>query len=114
MAITRKQSLRLRERDAYCLHCGADDGLQVHHRRNRAMGGSKLLDTFENLLRVCPLLNYQMESDADVAREARQYGWKLGQWDAFDMPVFDKIQQKWFLLTPKGDKVETDAPSFLI
>jgi hypothetical protein len=41
MAVTRKMSLQLRERDPYCVHCGGDDVLQVHHRRNRGMGGSK-------------------------------------------------------------------------
>lgn len=113
MAISNKMAVQLRERDPYCLHCGADIGLQVHHRRNRGMGSSKLLDRYENLLRVCALLNYAMESDAEVAREAKKFGWKLGQWDDFAHPVFDKVQQKWFYLTKEGTKHETGKPTGL-
>lgn len=114
MALTQKQIKTLWERDAYCLHCGADSGLQVHHRRNRQMGGSKLLDRFDNLLRVCPWLNYAMESDAVVAQDARDNGWKLGQWDGFDTPVYDKMQGTWFLLDDKGNKFPTTPPMFLV
>lgn len=113
MAITNKMALALRERDPYCVHCGADVNLQVHHRRNRAMGGSKLLDRYDNLIRVCAQLNYAMESDARVAEEAREKGWKLGQWDDFTHPVFDNVQQKWFYLSKEGKKHETGEPSGL-
>lgn len=112
MAITNKMALLLRERDPYCLHCGENVHLQVHHRRNRAMGGSKLLDRYDNLIRVCAELNYAMESNAEIAQEAREFGWKLGQWDDFAHPVFDKVQQKWFYLTKEGTKNETgEEPS---
>ena len=114
MAVTRKMSMQLRERDPYCVHCGADDGLQVHHRQNRGMGGSKKLDRLDNLIRICPWLNYMMEQDSAVANEARDMGWKLGSWDGFDTPVFDKMQGKWFNLTLEGRKVETTPPQFLI
>lgn len=114
MAVTRKMSIQLRERDPYCLHCGADTELQVHHRRNRGMGGSKTLDRYDNLIRICAWLNYQMEQNADIATEARDMGWKLGQWDGFDNPVFDKMQGKWFTLTSTGTKVETSPPMYLI
>lgn len=114
MALTQKQIKQLWARDPYCVHCGADTGLQVHHRRNRQMGGSKILDRMDNLLRVCAWLNYAMESDAEVATEARSQGWKLGQWDGFDTPVFDKVQQKWWLFDEKGNKFETTPPMFLL
>jgi hypothetical protein len=55
-----------------------------------------------------------MESDAGVATEARSQGWKLGQWDGFDTPVFDKMQQKWWLFDEKGNKFETSPPMFLL
>lgn len=114
MAVTRKMSLQLRERDPYCIHCGADDTLQTHHRQNRGMGGSKKLDRLDNLIRICAWLNYMMEQDADVAAEARSMGWKLGSWDGFDTPVFDKTMQAWFILTADGRKVPSTPPMYLI
>jgi hypothetical protein len=55
-----------------------------------------------------------MEQNAEVAKDAREHGWKLGQWDGFDTPVFDKMQTKWYLLLPNGTKAETHPPMFLI
>lgn len=107
-------SLQLRERDPYCIHCGADDTLQTHHRQNRGMGGSKKLDRLDNLIRICAWLNYMMEQDANVAAEARDMGWKLGSWDGFDTPVFDKTLQTWFILTADGRKVPSTPPMYLI
>jgi len=78
------------------------------------MGGSKLIDGFDNLVRVCALLNYQMEQDPKVAEDAREKGWKLRQWDSFDSPVFDQIQTQWYQLDTKGNKIPVDAPSYLI
>lgn len=114
MPVTRKMSIQLRERDPYCVHCGADDTLQVHHRANRGMGGSKLLDRLDNLIRVCALLNYQMESDPIVAQQARDMGWKLGSWDGFDSPIFDNVQKRWFVLTQDGQKLDSEPPQYLI
>ncbi len=102
------------EAHPYCPHCGATNGLQTHHRASRGMGGSKAMDRFDNYLRVCAALNYAMESDAAVAAEARDMGWKLGKWDGFDSPYFDRVQMKWYLLTEDGRKVETEAPNYLI
>jgi len=102
------------EAHPYCPHCGATNGLQTHHRASRGMGGSKAMDRFDNYLRVCAALNYAMESDAAVAAEARDMGWKLGKWDGFDAPYFDRVQMKWYLLTEDGRKVETEAPNYLI
>ena len=107
MAITQKMVQKLRERDPYCLHCGENVQLQMHHRRNRAMGGSKLLDRYDNLLRVCAALNYAMESDAEVAQEALENGWKLKSWDDFSKPVFDKMAHTWWHLDKDGNKTET-------
>ena len=71
------------------------------------MGGSKLLDRYDNLLRVCAALNYAMESDAEVAQEALENGWKLKSWDDFSKPVFDKMAHTWFHLGKEGEKHET-------
>lgn len=105
---------QLRDRDTHCYHCGATADLVPHHRRNRAMGGSKLLDKLSNLILVCSAYNGAMEASASVATEARDLGHKLGQWDNFDTPVFDKVSSRWFMLTDNGDKVETSPPQYLI
>jgi hypothetical protein len=113
--VKRQDALRRAvEAHPYCPHCGATNGLQTHHRASRGMGGSKAMDRFDNYLRVCAALNYAMESDAAVAAEARDMGWKLGKWDGFDSPYFDRVQMKWYLLTEDGRKVETEAPNYLI
>lgn len=115
--MNRSKILQLvRDTHSYCPHCGADTGLQIHHRANRGMGGrpKNSMDRFDNLLRVCPALNYQMESNPDVAATAREMGWKLGQWDGFDTPYFDKVVSKWYLLTQDGRKLETTPPQYLI
>jgi len=91
------------------------------------MGSSKLLDRFDNLLRVCAYLNYAMESDSAVAGEARDMGWKLGQWDSFDHPYFDRVAMTWYTLTyfdrvamtwytltEAGEKIKADPPNYLI
>lgn len=78
------------------------------------MGGSTKLDRFDNLIRICAWLNYAMESDAAVASEARDKGWKLGQWDSFDSPVYDQVQGQWFALSEDGQKIQTHPPQYLI
>lgn len=102
------------EAHPYCPHCGATEGLQTHHRASRGMGGSKAMDRFDNLLRVCAWLNYAMESDAAVASEARDMGWKLGRWDGFDAPYFDRVAMQWFALTENGHKIPSEPPNYLI
>jgi len=54
-----------------------------------------------------------MEQDPAVAREAREKGWKLGQWENFETPVYDRMQDAWFILTRKGDKVQVEEPTTL-
>lgn len=104
----------VREAWPYCPHCGDTDTLQTHHRRNRGVGGSKILDRFDNLIRVCAALNYAMESDANVAMQAKDMGWKLGQWQDFSQPVFDTQTITWWQLDKDGSKVQVDPPSYLI
>lgn len=107
---------RVREVHDHCPHCGETSVLQMHHRKNRGMGGrpKNSLDRFDNFLRVCAWLNLQMESNPEVAAEAREMGWKLGNWDGFEMPYYDKVFSKWFRLTEDGRKIETTPPMYLI
>jgi hypothetical protein len=55
-----------------------------------------------------------MESDSAVAGEARDMGWKLGQWDSFDHPYYDRVEMTWYTLTEAGEKIKADPPNYLI
>jgi len=105
MAIPKKVLKQVQERDQYCWHCGREDDLVPHHRKNRGMGGSKLLDTVENLMMVCGQYNGDMESNATVAAQARGWGHKVPVWDTTDHPVFDCSAFRWWVLLPNGWKV---------
>lgn len=85
-----------------------------HHRANRGHGGSKLLDGLQNVILVCAGYNGAMESDANVAMHARDYGHKLSRYDSPTHPLFDMTSRRWFVLDDKGGKSETEAPSYLI
>jgi hypothetical protein len=107
MAIPKKNLTLLRERDQHCAHCGMEDDLVPHHRRNRGMGGSKLLDTLDNLMLICPLYNGAMESDPPVAAQARDWNHKLPIWEKENLPVFDRAGGWWYL-QPDGTKERSD------
>ena len=111
---TNKQMKLLRERDKACYHCGQSDTLVPHHRRNRQMGGSKLLDRLDNLMLVCASYNGLMESDSATANQARDYGHKLASWDDFSTPVFDIGTSLWYQLDERGGREVCDPPSYLI
>lgn len=104
MAIPKKVLKVVRERDEHCWHCGTDLDLVPHHRINRGMGGSKQLDTPDNLMMVCALYNGAMESNPYVAAEARGWGHKLAVWERTERPVWDCVGGWWYLL-PDGSKV---------
>jgi hypothetical protein len=97
---------KLRKRDLYCLHCGEDraEMLVPHHRKNRGMGGSKLLDRLDNLLLICADYNGLMESSPAIADNAREYGHKLESWQDFVEPIFDECDGEWYVLTESGEK----------
>jgi len=43
MTINKFMRGQLEKRDPYCVHCGETTDLVIHHRKNRGMGGSKVL-----------------------------------------------------------------------
>ena len=105
---------KLRDRDSWCWHCGTEQGLVPHHRANRGAGGSKVLDTLQNVILVCAQFNSEMESDANVANWARDLGMKLSRYASPSAAVFDNYAKRWYYLTDKGEKHETEPPSYLI
>jgi hypothetical protein len=105
---------KLRERDHWCWHCGTESTLVPHHRANRGHGGSKVLETLQNVILVCAQFNSEMESDANVANWARDLGLKLSRYDSPSAPVFDNWAKRWYSLDEKGNKHETEAPTYLI
>jgi hypothetical protein len=85
-----------------------EDTLVPHHRANRGIGGSKLLDRPANILVVCAWLNGAMESDPKVAAMARSYGWKLARWQTpEDTPFYDRATELWWLLDDQFNRVTT-------
>ena len=105
MALSRKSLTLLRARDSHCWHCGATDDLVPHHRKNRGMGGSKLLDGLDNLMLVCAFWNGEMESTSADAAAARGWGHKLSAWEATNRPVFDIPTSTWYTLLEDGTRV---------
>ena len=105
MALSRKSLTLLRARDAHCWHCGATVDLVPHHRKNRGMGGSKLLDGLDNLMLVCAFWNGEMESTSADAAAARGWGHKLSAWEATNRPVFDIPTSTWYTLLEDGTRV---------
>jgi hypothetical protein len=78
------------------------------------MGSSKVLDTLQNVIMVCSRYNGDMESDAAVANQARDLGHKLSKFSAPSAPLFDNYLKKWFYLDQKGNKHDSEPPSYLI
>lgn len=108
--ISKAMKDKLKQRDPYCMHCGEDVELVIHHRRNRGMGGSKELDRMSNLMRICAPYNTLIESSATAADVAREMGHKLRQWDDFSEPVYDECNGKWYQLDDVGNKAEVEKP----
>jgi hypothetical protein len=104
MTLSKRVREALERRDKYCWHCGQEDGLVVHHRKNRQMGGSKMLDHYSNLILVCPSYNTSMESDAENRQEAIDWGHKLESWQDFSEPVYDRCDGEWYELFDDGTK----------
>lgn len=105
---------KIEVRDPHCYHCGETTDLVLHHRKNRQMGGSKLLDRYDNLIRVCQQYNFLMESDAAVAADSKEFGHKLASWQPFESPVYDRTQAQWYVLGERGEKTPVNPPDYLI
>jgi len=107
-----KESIKKRiyKRDeGICWHCGTTENTTIHHRANRGMGGSKLLDRASNLITMCVLHNGLMESDVNIFREAKEMGWKISRHSMpYSMPVRNHIGQ-WYLLGDMYEKWEIDG-----
>lgn len=101
--MNKKVVAKLRERDQdSCWHCGTDDQLTVQHRKNRGMGGSRLLDTPQNLILLCWYANWEMEASRVKAEIAIRQGWKVSNWaDPAEIPVWHHGRQEWILLDDK-------------
>ncbi len=70
------------ERDGGCVICGGTHHLQLHHRRPRALGGSRDRGTNlpSNLIALCPADHRWVETDPLVMRKAYGIGgWKVKQ-----------------------------------
>jgi len=107
--LNKKLITALQKRDDHCWECGTTEDLTWHHRRNRGAGGSKLLDTLDNLMMVCARYNGEMESVSSVAQSARELGHKLSKFDKSNPPAFDKTTGIWFTLTEAGEKLPTEV-----
>ena len=106
MAVTAKLRKIIHERDNHCWHCGTTDELVLHHRINRGMGGSKLLNTPANLILICWQWNDVIERHAQSAQEARLWGHKLYGWQKPSAPVYDRPAGCWWVLDEDGSKRE--------
>lgn len=66
--------------------CGTDTLVPQH--RMGGMGGSKTKHRLSNVIWLCSRTNGDIESDADLAKEARRRGIKVGFWaDTTAVPV---------------------------
>lgn len=73
-----------------------------------------MADNLQNVILVCSEYNGLMESDANVANQARDLGHKLSKFLAPSEPVFDNFSKRWYYLDTKGGKVQTEPPMYLI
>jgi len=72
-----KQTVLLRD-NGRCLLCRAHEPLDVHHRRARGMGGTKVRDRLANLVTLCRSCHDRIEAYPD---QARALGYRLDRGD---------------------------------
>lgn len=99
--MNRRQFSKYLARDLHCF-CGClgrEETYVPNHRASRGMGGSKLLDRPSNVMVMCSGLNILIEQNADLAAQAKQFGWKLERWQVpEEVPIFDRATGEWWLL----------------
>ncbi|MEX3609735.1 HNH endonuclease signature motif containing protein [Rothia sp. LK2588] len=92
-----------------CVACGSTTGLTLQHRINRGMGGSKYLDTPDNLITLCHHENTALESNALFALDGRAKGFKLYSYmTPADCPVL--YVDGWYRLKPDGTRTPWQGP----
>lgn len=98
------------ERDGQmCVACGSTSNLTLQHRKNRGMGGSKLLDTPQNLIVLCAVENQLLESDPLFAYDGRGKGFKLFSYlEPLDCPVM--YWDGWYGLAEDGTRYWWEKP----
>lgn len=95
-----------RDMHCFCGCLGREETYVPNHRASRGMGGSKLLDRPSNVMVMCSELNGLIESNADLAEQARAYGWKLHRWQVpEDEPIYDRTTGEWFLLDNEYNRI---------
>jgi 5-methylcytosine-specific restriction enzyme A len=97
-----------------CVRCAALQGLTIHHRVNRGMGGARepWINQPHNLLLVCTVCNGWFE---DHPREAAAAGWKVRRpADPAAVPVLYVDGRLW-TVTTTGDRrcLQTACPKYL-
>ena len=106
----RIRSLVWKRDGGMCWHCGTTEGLNVHHRANKGMGGSKLLDRYSNLLLICNEFNVSMESYLPHAREARDRGIKISREAIPSQVPIKRFDSREFVLDDFGKVYELTEP----
>jgi hypothetical protein len=103
----------VRARDGHrCQRCGCsivDVPSSVHHRKLKGLGGSALLETAENLIRMCGTGTTGCHGWAHANPElARAFGWIVGRFlNPADVPV--KTFHGWMALDATGGKAPAEA-----
>jgi hypothetical protein len=109
LKMNKKEFQKYLDRDhGRCWHCGTSDTTLIpQHRLGRGMGGSKSLlrNSPSNIITFCSLANGQIESDPKAQDQARNFGWKLSNFqDPKNILVFDAYDGNWYLLNDQYDR----------
>lgn len=121
MSIPRRMVQQVLVRDkGFCLLTGPfclGEATVADHRVNRGMGGSKALDTFENLIAACHICNgwketaYAMELNGLIASGLRLHRAATVQATlqrCRETPV-QALDGEWWFLLPDGTRKEAES-----